>query len=407
MKVPSLRSATRTSVLAMSALVVSGGAVMLAAAQDENREQQTAERIVDQTAAVTKGEIVWIDGSPRDLRLLEELATEVRKNGAFPLVTITTDRMIRQSYTEVPAEFDSQPLKLDLALADLVDVQIAVGDLDAPELIADVPNVAERRTARGKAFEPVSEKLAEGDLRFIEVNNGLYPTAWRAKRYGMREEDLERVFWQGVNVDYANLQARGRELQKQLQAGKEVRITSGGGTNLTVQIAGRPVLVSDGIISAEDKKRGGTAAWAYLPAGEVYVTPVAGTAQGKVVIPEIYFDGREVRNLALTFKEGKVTSMEGSGPGYAGLKATYDAYEHPQKGAFGLIDFGINENLKLPLGRAGGAWAPAGTVTVGFGGNTWAGGDNRSSFGVYGQLLDATVTVDGRPIVAKGRLAKG
>jgi aminopeptidase len=403
MKYETPQIVARPAILATATLLFAGG-IQPAQAQSPGTEAQTAQRIVGQTAGVTKGEIVQIEGTPRDVRLLEKLATEVRKKGAFPLVTLSSDRIIKSSYTEVSAELDSQAPKLDLALADIVDVLIAVGDFESPDLLADVPDIAARRSARGKAFEPVIKKQVASNLRLVEINNGLYPAAWRAKRFGTSEDELARIFWQGVNVDYANLQARGRELEKKLRAGNEVYITAANGTDLKVRIAGRPVIVSDGIISSEDKKRGGTAAWVYLPAGEVYVTPVAGTARGKVVIPQHFFDGREVRDLALTFKDGKLTSMSGGGPGYAGLKAHYDAVDDQRKADFGAVDLGINESLKLPKGRAAGAWSPAGTVSVGIGGNTWAGGDNTSAFGLYGQLTDATVTLDGKALVEKGEL---
>jgi hypothetical protein len=40
-------------------------------------------------------------------------------------------------------------------------------------------------------------------VRTIEIGNNLYPTSWRAERYGMSEDDLSKMFWSGVNTDYA------------------------------------------------------------------------------------------------------------------------------------------------------------------------------------------------------------
>jgi len=139
-------------------------------------------------------------------------------------VTITTDAMFRRSFTDVPAEYDSQVPKLDLALAELADVMIFMGDFGSPGLIADVPNIAQRRSARGKAFAPVSKKQIESNVRFVEVNNSLYPTPWRAERYGLSEDALARIFWTGVNVDYSGLQARGRKVKSAIEAGKQVRV---------------------------------------------------------------------------------------------------------------------------------------------------------------------------------------
>ena len=191
-----------------------------------------------------------------------------------------------------------------------------------------------RTAARGKANEPVVQAFLKNNVRNVEVGNDLYPTPWRAERYGMAEDALASTFWNGVNIDYSELQARGEQVKAALAAGNEVHITNPNGTDLKVRVQGRPVLVSDGIISADDLKQGGAAVSVYLPAGEVYTTPVPGTAEGKVVQTRTFFRGKQVDNLTLTFAGGKATAMAGSGPGYADLKA---AVRRGRRCAQGLV----------------------------------------------------------------------
>jgi leucyl aminopeptidase (aminopeptidase T) len=106
-----------------------------------------------------------------------------------------------------------------------------------------------------------------------------------------------------------------------------------------MSIAERPLLVSDGIISAADVKQGGAAVSVYLPAGEVMTTPVPGMADGRVVVRQLYFEGQPVQDLTLTFTDGKLKSMSGRGEGYAALKARYDATDDPGKALLGFVDF--------------------------------------------------------------------
>ena len=258
--------------------------------------------------------------------------------------------------------------------------------------------------ARGKAGEAVGQAFLKNNVRTVEIGNNLYPTPWRAERFGMGEDELAKTFWNGVNLDYSELQTRGEQVKAALAGGNEVHITNPNGTDLKVRVQGRPVLVSDGIISADDLKRGGAAVAVYLPAGEVYTTPVPGTAEGKVVDSRSFYRGKQVDNLTLTFAGGKVTAMTGSGPGYADLKAEYDAVHDPRKDLFGFVDLGINPNVTLPATSKVGNWVPAGTVTVGTGGNTWAGGDNSVPYGTTISLPGSTVTLDGKPIVESGAL---
>ena len=105
------------------------------------------------------------------------------------------------------------------------------------------------------------------------------------------------------------------------------------------------MLVSDGIISEADQKAGGPSLAAFLPAGEVYTTPVPGSARARSCTRAVYFRGKPIDNLTLTVEGGKVTAMTGDGPGYPDFKAEYDAVTDARKDQFGFIDFGINPNV--------------------------------------------------------------
>ena len=360
-----------------------------------------SDRLVVQVAGVKEGEIVFINGGVRDMELLENLSTDVRKVGAFPMVTIGSDRMVKKYYEEVPEKYDSQPPDLELKLATMPAVAFTIDTNDADNLTEGIAPA--RLAAVGKASAPVGDLYLKRNVRRIEIGNNLYPTAFRAKRFGMSQDDLAKTFWEAVNADYSAIQATGEKVKTELSTGKEVHITNPNGTDLKVKIEGRPFFVSDGIISADDVKKGGPAVAVYIPAGEVFCSAVPGTAEGKVVESQTFFRGKEVNNLTLTFVAGKLTEMTGSGPGFADLKASYDA-NGEGKELFGFVDFGINPNLKIwPMSKVGN-WVQSGMVTVGIGNNTWAGGDNKTPYGLTNYLPGSTVTVDGKTVVEAGVL---
>ena len=363
--------------------------------------EQLSNRLVTDVAGIKEGEIVFINGAVRDLELLENLNTDARKVGAFPIVTIGSDRMFKKYYEEVPEKYDSQTPDLDLKLATLPDVAITIDTNDADNLTEGIAPA--RLAAVGKANAPVGDLYLKRNVRRIEIGNNLYPTAYRAKRFGMSQDDLTKTFWEAVNADYSAIQATGEKVRTELSTGKEVHITNTNGTDLKVKIEGRQFFVSDGIISADDVKKGGPAVAVYIPAGEVFCSAVPGTAEGKVVESQTFFRGKEVNNLTLIFVAGKLTEMTGSGPGFADLKASYDA-NGEGKELFGFVDFGINPNLKIwPMSKVGN-WVQSGMVTVGIGNNTWAGGDNKVSYGMTNYLPGSTVTVDGKTVVENGVL---
>ena len=363
--------------------------------------EQLAERLVNQSAGIQQGEFVLVSGAAQDQELLENIAVHVRKVGGFPQVVLSSDRMAKRLFFDVPEKFDTQADALGLRQAEYLNTIIVVDSNRDEGLFAGAD--PRRQAARAKTGVPVVEAFLKRKTKQVEVGNGLYPTAWRAKRFGMTDDELPKTFWEGVNVDYASLSARAEQVKGVLAGGSEIQIKDSNGTDLKVRVHGRPVYASDGIITSEEAQKGGAAVSVYLPAGEVYVTPVAGTAEGKVVRTREYFQGQEIQNLTLTFAAGKLTSMTGSGPGFEPMKALYDA-AGDGKDLFAVVDLGINPNVKLPASSAVGTWVPAGTVTVGMGNNIWAGGNNKSPYAYFVSLPGTTVTLDGKPIIENGQL---
>jgi aminopeptidase len=363
--------------------------------------EQLAERLVTQSAGVKPGELVLVSGGTQDQELLENIAVHVRRHGAFPLVAINSDRLAKRLFFDVPDKFDTQDDAIGMMLAENFNVGIIVNyNLDEGVFAGADPK---RQAARAKVNQAVADAFIKRKVRQIEVGNNMYPTAWRAKRFGMTDAELAKTFWEGVNVDYTALGARAEQVKAAVASGREVRLTDANGSDLRVRIEGRPVFASDGIITEDEAKQGGAAVNAYLPAGEVYVTPVEGTAEGKIVRPKDYYEGKEIENLTLTFAGGKLTSMTGSGPGFEPLKAMYDA-AGAGKEMFAVVDFGINPHVKLPENAAVGTWIPAGTVSVGLGNNVWAGGSNNAPFAYYVSMPGTTVMLDDKVIVEKGKL---
>lgn len=345
-----------------------------------------AEKVVTQNAGVKEGDIVLIFGSNEDLPLVEDIAVEVRKRGASPLVTVGTNRLGRRMYEEVPAKYDTQTPETNLKLAGIVDVIIGTESNEGRTLKGVAPK---RIAARAKAGAPIGELMRKRGVRSVFLGNGLYPSAERAEQFDVSRDELADLMYNGIDTDYATLQATGEQVRKALAGGKELRITNPNGTDFRVGINGRPITVSDGIISAEDQKKGGAATSVWLPAGEVFLTPVPGTANGTVVSDEEYVQGERVEGLRLEFKDGKLTSMSAKS-GLEPLQALYGV-AGPGKDLVGVIDIGINSAVKAPQESPLRVWSQAGTVSVVVGNNTWAGGDNQVNFDVVGSSPNSTV----------------
>jgi aminopeptidase len=368
-------------------------------ADDATKLDALAAKLVNQCAGVREDELVGITGDPKDAEILEDLAVQVRKRGAHPLIRLTSDRLARRLYDDVPAPFDLQSPEWDVKLAGLLDAEFVLESGDEAAL-AGVP--ADRMAAREKTFQPVFKKMRERNVRMIFLGNGLYPTPSRAKQFGLSETELTKLFWDGVNTDYVQLQATGAKVKKALSDGKQLHLTHANGTDLKASVETRPVLVSDGVIDEAKRKQGGAACWTYLPAGEVYVSTATGTAEGRVIVDRVVFEGKEINDLVIEVKGGKVISLTAKANGER-LEAAFKAAAEG-KDRFGVIDVGINPNVRPQANSKVLAAMPAGMVSIYVGNDTWAGGDDNTPFSLTGYLPGATLTVDDKTIVEKGEL---
>jgi aminopeptidase len=62
--------------------------------------------------------------------------------------------------------------------------------------------------------------------------------------------------------------------------------------------------------------------------------------------------------------------------------------------------------VKIPNGSDMVTYMSAGMVTVGIGGNAWAGGENDIGYELHLHLTNATATIDGKAIVENEKLKK-
>jgi len=351
-------------------------------------------------AMIQRGDKVFVSGGVRDWALIQDVAIETMKAGGQPLINLGSDQLARRSYDEVPVSYDSLPQTLGMGLVNLFDAQIVVESNDSDNVMAGVP--AARIAMRNKVGTPVGLAFLRRGVRVVDLGNGLYPTAQLATRLGRPQAEVADAFWKAVAVPPDSIRARGTALRTALGAGKRVTLTAANGTNISFAVQAARGSISDGALTADKVKQGGYAAETWLPAGELLVPVVMGSADGRVVIDKLVFQGSMIEGLTLTFAKGKLTDMSARA-GLDALKALYDA-STGGKDAFSYIDLGLNPAMQLPTNTGRIVWMAAGGVTVGMGDNTGWGGTNVSSFGVSLPVGAATLAVDGRELISGGVL---
>jgi leucyl aminopeptidase (aminopeptidase T) len=116
------------------------------------------------------------------------------------------------------------------------------------------------------------------------------------------------MFYSGgpMAVDYIQVAENTQQLAGLLTSARTAKITSPAGTDITVGIEGRSGMSDDGNYESPGR-------WGNLPAGEAYIAPVEGTADGRLVLEPGWFR-QLTRQIAFSIEKGLITGVEGEGP---------------------------------------------------------------------------------------------
>ena len=180
-----------------------------------------------------------------------------------------------------------------------------------------------------------------------------------------------------------------------LAQASEVRITTPLGTDIRGQVKGRPVQYETGLF----RKPGQFAAF---PDSEINISPIEGTAEGKIVSDvSIMSVGVTIYDhVTLIVKGGKVADIQG---GMAAVKLRAILAALNDEKAYNYAEFGIGLNPKArlaatnleDLGRLGNCHA-------GIGSNFAIGGKILAPNHIDAMYRDATISFDGKVVLDNG-----
>lgn len=159
----------------------------------------------------------------------------------------------------------------------------------------------------------VAAKMCQADVVVAITNYSLTHTTAReeATQAGVRVASmptfLARMFAPGgpMAVDYHQVAAEGQIIADWLTAAQEAVVRTPEGTDMRFSLAGRQGKADHGLYTEKG-------AWGNLPAGEAFIAPLEGTAQGQLVVPAGWYPGLR-ENMTLRFRDGLVYALEGGG----------------------------------------------------------------------------------------------
>jgi leucyl aminopeptidase (aminopeptidase T) len=261
------------------------------------------------------------------------------------------------------------------------------------------------------SYEPFVASLGTTDavcFWFMHIHDGEF-AGFRKPLYARARETGTRVAFGGrmdrsmleheMAADYGALRELSAQLGARLSGSRSVRVTTPGGTDCTFDVTGREWRLDDGVLDQPG-------AFGNLPAGEVFVAPLATGADGVCVIDcSIALGGEGLVDapIQLTFRAGRIVGIEGG----RSAESTRAAIAEAGTGADVVAELGIGTNERARItGSVITDEKVLGTAHVAFGDNASAsyGGDNRAAIHVDGVMADATIEADGEVVMVAGVL---
>ncbi|MFQ6012702.1 MAG: aminopeptidase [Thermoplasmata archaeon] len=359
-------------------------------------EQRLAEQVVNKTLALREGEEYFIFTWQHTIPFAEALYVEAAKIGAHPHLELITDDTYRRYLSEVPEKFIREPSPLMLKAYDSLDAMTYLDGPEDPAIFDEMP--PEMMAAMGEADKPFSEKSLKRKIRGAGIQIGQV-TPQRAAKYGIDFDAWSSSVHEALATDLSQIAKVGNDLVTRLEAATKVRVTAKNGTDISFEVAGRKALLADGIVDAQDIKKGSF--WASLPAGSVSIAPRETTANGRVVFDRLALWGKVLTNVRWEFRDGQIQRYSAGAH-----EDIWDRFYGPATGdkdRIGSLSIGLNPRGR-PLDLSLTDWFLAGSVSIGIGSNDYLGGANESTFEHSGNILGATLELDGTEVVVNGKL---
>jgi len=190
-----------------------------------------------------------------------------------------------------------------------------------------------------------------------------------------------------LNADYQEVARVAEGLAQKLQGVEQVRLTSPTGTDLTFHIGARPIHTETGILTSPGD-------FGNLPAGEVYVAPHEGSAQGTLVVDLSLGDLTLTKPVTLSFRGGRVVDIAG---GAAARELEHRLESDPWSRTVGEFGLGANPWARI-CRRVTIDEKVLGTAHIGLGANRQFGGSNPAVTHYDCVIRGPSITVDGRPM---------
>lgn len=264
----------------------------------DKRTEKLAELCVQYSVAIKPKETVLIRGSFEAAPLMIELYKQCLLCDAYPWLqpSIHAEYAFYKHAKDHQLRFVSP---LDKFIYENMDVNINVSCDPNPKNLTSIPpaKIKTTRSSRRELMDIFYKRVGEGKLRWTLLP---FPVTGEAQEAAMSLPEYEDFVYGSCLVDKKDPVAEWKKIHKEQE-----RICSKLDKSNKIRIVGED---TDLTFRTKERKWINCSGEHNMPDGEVFTTPIEDSANGTVrfTYPGIY-TGKEVEDITLTFKNGKVT----------------------------------------------------------------------------------------------------
>jgi len=262
------------------------------------RVDKLADMLVNYSIDVQPEQKIMIHGELGAEPLMAALMQKCLQKGAYPFVIPYTADYFESVFRYAKPDMFEGIFAPYKHLVETYDARIRIlGELNTKAASQFDPDMVSKFYAEGgKISKIMLDREAKGEMKWVL---SLFPTQAYAQDANMSLTDYENFVFSACMPDpddpvgyWKKVEARQAKAIEWLKGKKTVHVTAPG-TDLTLSIEGRPFV--------------NCACQVNVPDGEIFTSPVENSANGYVhyTYPTLY-EGFEVENVRLEFKDGKV-----------------------------------------------------------------------------------------------------
>jgi len=266
---------------------------------------QKGEKIFPKPVVGEAVRVKYTEDDKRCVQLAKLVQEECWRLGAHASIQPVSDADAKRELQLSKEESLVELPPLSEAIAENIDATIFIGYDQDPYWSS---GLEEKLLLTSSASMRMHEILDKRRVRWCLAG---YPAEMKSDAYEIPKEEYELIFMDSIKETFSDEVKRLCDYyRKSLEGGDIVRIKAEDGTDLSFSIKGRPILVADGVIDDNDMEKGDVGL--NIPDGEVFLAPLEHSANGQILFDYVSISGMGlVRDIRLTFKEGKATAWEG------------------------------------------------------------------------------------------------